>query len=93
MSFMNTLNAAACRLKPAFIHPSRRLFSLRHISEESEARYCIGGYHPLRLGDSFNHGRYKIISKLGYGRYSTVWLVFDHEQVMHLWEAQAHMLS
>ncbi|KAK3944416.1 kinase-like domain-containing protein [Diplogelasinospora grovesii] len=35
------------------------------------ARYCPGGYHPVRIGDVFNNGKYKIVSKLGYGAYLT----------------------
>ncbi|KAG6032239.1 hypothetical protein E4U41_007279 [Claviceps citrina] len=54
------------------------------ISEESLDRYCIGGYHPVKIGDSFNHGKYKIISKLGYGLYSTVWLALDLEAKRHV---------
>ena len=30
------------------------------------------GFHPVRVGDVYSH--YKIIRKLGYGAYSTVWL-------------------
>lgn len=33
----------------------------------------------MRIGDLFNDGKYKIVSKLGYGVYSTVWLAFDLE--------------
>ncbi|KAJ5543324.1 hypothetical protein N7461_009327 [Penicillium sp. DV-2018c] len=38
--------------------------------------YRPGGYHPVVLGDVFNH-QYKIIRKLGEGSYSTVWLAHD----------------
>ncbi|KAI5865652.1 kinase-like protein [Durotheca rogersii] len=38
--------------------------------------YHPGGYHPVELGDEFN-GRYRVIRKIGYGEYSTVWLVVD----------------
>ncbi|KAL4783991.1 kinase-like domain-containing protein [Aspergillus varians] len=34
------------------------------------------GFHPVHLGDVYN-GRYEVLRKLGYGRYSTVWLVKD----------------
>lgn len=36
-----------------------------------------GGFHPIRLGDTFHHGQYTILRKLGYGQYSTVWLAKD----------------
>ncbi|KAF3287314.1 hypothetical protein TWF970_007042 [Orbilia oligospora] len=39
--------------------------------------YRPGGYHPVHFGDLFHNGRYKIINKLGYGQYSTVWLAQD----------------
>ncbi|KAJ5347646.1 uncharacterized protein N7506_000899 [Penicillium brevicompactum] len=38
--------------------------------------YRPGGYHPVILGDVFNH-QYKVIRKLGDGSYSTVWLAHD----------------
>ncbi|KAG6262480.1 hypothetical protein E4U48_007259 [Claviceps purpurea] len=34
-------------------------------------------YHPVSLGDTFDSKRYTILRKLGYGRYSTVWLASD----------------
>ena len=44
--------------------------------EEGLGAYHPGGFHPVRLGDVY-HNRYKVLSKLGYGRYSTVWLALD----------------
>jgi serine/threonine-protein kinase SRPK3 len=38
--------------------------------------YKPGGYHPVMIGDVM-HTRYTIIDKLGFGGYSTVWLVSD----------------
>lgn len=38
--------------------------------------YRPGGFHPIHLGDIL-HNRYRIINKLGFGSYSTVWLVED----------------
>ncbi|KAJ5165126.1 uncharacterized protein N7500_006956 [Penicillium coprophilum] len=38
--------------------------------------YQPGGYHPIMVGDVL-HGRYKIVDKLGFGGYSTVWLARD----------------
>lgn len=36
----------------------------------------IGGYHPVEVGVVFNK-RYKVLSKLGWGYFSTVWLCID----------------
>lgn len=44
--------------------------------EEGRDAYHRGGFHPVHLGDVYN-GRYEVLRKLGYGRYSTVWLVKD----------------
>ena len=44
---------------------------------ENLERYCVGGYHPVRIGDVLSKGHYHIIHKLGYGSYSTVWLARD----------------
>lgn len=48
-------------------------------AEECLNMYRKGGYHPVKPGDLFNNGRYKVVNKLGFGVYSTVWLVFDNE--------------
>lgn len=44
--------------------------------EEGKSAYRLGGFHPVYIGDVFND-RYKILDKIGYGQYSTVWLVKD----------------
>jgi hypothetical protein len=50
------------------VHSPRSLF---------RDNYCAGGYHPVRIGDVFNGGKYRVLRKLGYGVYSTVWLARD----------------
>ncbi|KAK2851044.1 hypothetical protein Q5P01_007320 [Channa striata] len=47
-------------------------------NQDSEDRreYCYGGYHPVHIGDTFNR-RYQVVSKLGWGYFSTVWLCLD----------------
>jgi hypothetical protein len=40
--------------------------------------YRPGGYHPVELGDVFEN-KYRVMRKLGYGAYSTVWLARDTE--------------
>lgn len=47
------------------------------IDAEPLHRYRIGGYHPVALGDLVNDGRYKVLHKLGWGGYSTVWVARD----------------
>ncbi|KAM3468115.1 hypothetical protein MY5147_008255 [Beauveria neobassiana] len=45
--------------------------------------YSPGGYHPVEIG-SVLHDRYHVIDKLGYGGWSTVWLVHDAQQTRYL---------
>lgn len=46
------------------------------IVDEGNDAYRPGGFHPVYIGDVYN-ARYKILNKIGYGSYSTVWLVED----------------
>jgi len=46
---------------------------------ENLEQYCEGEFHPIHIGDQF-HDRYRIVNKLGYGSYSTVWLVKDEQR-------------
>jgi serine/threonine-protein kinase SRPK3 len=39
--------------------------------------YHPGGYHPISIGDTFDHGRFRVLHKLGFGGSSTVWLARD----------------
>jgi hypothetical protein len=41
---------------------------------EDRELYRPGGFHPVKIGDKFNRDRYKILHKLGYGGFATVWL-------------------
>jgi serine/threonine-protein kinase SRPK3 len=45
--------------------------------QEDPEDYRRGGYHPVKIGDTLSKGRYKIINKLGWGHFSTVWLALD----------------
>jgi len=71
---METIRSSFSWLIPRYVHTTRNSSSVT--SEEKPENYCPGGYHPVRLGEIFND-RYQIISKLGYGVYSTVWLAKD----------------
>ncbi|PMD58241.1 putative srpk [Hyaloscypha bicolor E] len=46
-------------------------------NQEKMSRYGPGGFHPVRLGDTFKENRYKVCHKLGWGGFSTVWLAWD----------------
>ncbi|KAJ5547573.1 hypothetical protein N7513_004807 [Penicillium frequentans] len=47
------------------------------IDAEPLHRYQQGGYHPVTLGECLKAGRYKVLHKLGWGGYSTVWAARD----------------
>ncbi|KAJ8084352.1 hypothetical protein PM082_003121 [Marasmius tenuissimus] len=51
--------------------------------EESPADYNAGGYLQVKVGDTFKNGRYRVIRKLGWGHFSTVWLVKDGHSNYH----------
>ena len=44
---------------------------------EDLERYRAGGYHPVQINDEYSQGRYRIVHKLDWGSYSTVWLTRD----------------
>lgn len=44
--------------------------------EEDIKDYCVGGYHPVYIGDVFNE-KYQVVRKLGFGKFSTIWLSLD----------------
>ncbi|KAH9309976.1 hypothetical protein KI387_037887, partial [Taxus chinensis] len=45
--------------------------------EEDTQDYRLGGYHSIHIGYIFKQGHYTVQSKLGWGSFSTVWLVRD----------------
>ncbi|EIW64963.1 Pkinase-domain-containing protein [Trametes versicolor FP-101664 SS1] len=51
--------------------------------EESPADYNSGGYLQVKINDSFKDGRYLVTRKLGWGHFSTVWLVKDNHTSRH----------
>ncbi|KAK3113767.1 hypothetical protein LTR53_008600 [Teratosphaeriaceae sp. CCFEE 6253] len=48
----------------------------RRIEEQTLSRYRQKTYYPVRIGDVYND-RYRVIAKIGFGAYSTVWLARD----------------
>lgn len=46
------------------------------IEEETLPYYKPGQFYPVFIGELLN-SRYKVLGKLGYGAYSTVWLCHD----------------
>lgn len=54
----------------------------RLVEEQALLRYHKKCYFPVSIGHVFKD-RYRIISKLGFGAYSTVWLVRD-ERLLHI---------
>ena len=56
---------------------STSMFEESEEEEEDPNDYKKGGYHPVQVGELYKDGRYKVIRKLGWGHFSTVWLVQD----------------
>ncbi|KAL8231803.1 hypothetical protein R6Q57_001581 [Mikania cordata] len=47
--------------------------------DENMNSYRKGGYHAVRVADTFAGGRYVAQRKLGWGQFSTVWLAYDSQ--------------
>lgn len=48
-------------------------------ANEKQSEYRKGGYHRVQIGDVYAN-RYRVLYKLGWGYFSTVWLVWDYEE-------------
>lgn len=59
------------------IQYSQRRFHEIQTPTEWIEEYRPGKFHPIHLGDLLDDARYRIVRKLGYGSYSTVWLARD----------------
>ncbi|KAI0856463.1 serine/threonine protein kinase [Xylaria cubensis] len=78
---MNSMATPGCPNSPESTHslhissPQDKDYA-REVIEEGNDIYRPGGFHPVYIGDVYNE-RYKILNKIGYGSYSTVWLIED----------------
>lgn len=64
-----------CCSKPSATDTSDSIPYHQH-SEEKITDYKTWGYHPVSIGDEFTSdiSRYRVVRKLGWGHFSTVWL-------------------
>ncbi|KAI0515131.1 kinase-like domain-containing protein [Xylaria bambusicola] len=49
------------------------------VDAEPLHQYRPGDYHPVHLGDQLKNRRYKILHKVGWGGYSTIWAARDRD--------------
>lgn len=68
-------DAGVARTGEAEQQPGVEVTSSSNIEEGKDA-YHPGGFHPVYIGDVYVN-KYEVMSKIGYGSYSTVWLVKD----------------
>lgn len=61
------------------IHVGQRYYELDKIEAEDPELYCEGGYYPIHIRDQIGE-RFKIVHKLGYGGYATVWLAREEDK-------------
>ncbi|KAH9440195.1 hypothetical protein Pst134EB_030823 [Puccinia striiformis f. sp. tritici] len=52
--------------------------------EEHKRDYKRGGYHPVEVGEGYKDNRYRVLRKLGWGGYATVWLAHDRQLDQHV---------
>ncbi|EER37234.1 protein kinase [Histoplasma capsulatum H143] len=62
---------------PTIMEPSKVKYAYIEEGVERLDYYVRGGYHPVKIGDEFQEGRYVIAHKLGFGRSATIWLAED----------------
>lgn len=59
--------------------PDSSIYGSEDEEQEDITQYRRGGYHPINLGDVLQC-RYRVVRKLGWGHFSTVWLCKDIEE-------------
>ncbi|POW06532.1 hypothetical protein PSTT_08897 [Puccinia striiformis] len=52
--------------------------------EEHKRDYKKGRYHPVEVGEGYKDNRYRVLRKLGWGGYATVWLAHDRQLDQHV---------
>lgn len=67
----------------------RTVDSTVKLEEERMPAFSRKLYYPVNIGEIHN-GRYQIITKLGFGSSSTVWLCVDQRYLTHI---QSHGLG
>ncbi|XP_076933426.1 uncharacterized protein LOC143599324 [Bidens hawaiensis] len=70
-----------------YFSPSKSTMSSGSSSEDEDEgmdSYRKGGYHAVRVADTFAGGRYIAQRKLGWGHFSTVWLAYYHPQLKYV---------
>ncbi|GAB0490887.1 hypothetical protein MMPV_002127 [Pyropia vietnamensis] len=72
------IKAAPTHIIPSVPFPDQDAEYETSESEDAED-YKKGGYHVVRIGETFKNGRYRVLQKLGWGHFSTVWLCLDIE--------------
>lgn len=92
---LSTATASARRYKinPTTISSLSRVPQVKHhftimyeggYESELPEQYRPGGFHPILLGDVFKNGRYKVIQKIGWGGFATIWVARDQLLVLPL---------
>ena len=79
MKLIRNLLSLRIPLKPSRPKNLTLICTDQPIEEEKFNRGSQSHYYPVRIGDTLNN-KYQIISKLGYGTSSTVWLVRDRQK-------------
>lgn len=61
------------------------------VEEEKTPYYSPARFYPARLGEVLN-SRYQLVTKLGHGSNSTVWLARDLNQFVNSWFIENQVL-